>query len=216
MTFQCSSLHSWELQRWSPSSLEHPINKHPVFSEAAEIEFPRAGAILPRGEYLEVAPGDEARMSHADVHRTLGRVSSDGDRPFLHQILEFSALQPGYSRARHPANHRHLQSCLEIWRCVFKGETLIPLQGSEGGGGIFVCFCKKKKTGGIQFYTVENLARNVPDRGHSGSDPPPRRRGKKEARRPIRSGQTDGSVTMDMRVSQWKAAMGWLTGDVYQ
>lgn len=176
--FLCSSLHSWELQRWSPSSLEHPINKHPVFSEAAEIEFPRAGAILPRGEYLQVAPGDEARVSHANVHRTLGRVSSDGDRPFLHQILEFSALEPGYSRARHPANHRHLQSCWEIWRCVFKAESLTPLQGSEEGR-IFVCFYKKKKLGGIQFYTVENLARNVPDRGHSGSDPPPRRRGKK-------------------------------------
>lgn len=85
-------------------------------------------------------------MSHADVHRTLGRVSSDGDRPFLHQILEFSALQPGYSRARHPANHRHLQSCLEIRRCVFKAETLIPLQGSEDGV-FFVCFCKKKPGG---------------------------------------------------------------------
>lgn len=199
MTFQCSSLHSWELQRWSPSSLEHPINKHPVFSEAAEIEFPRAGAILPRGEYLEVAPGDEARMSHADVHRTLGRVSSDGDRPFLHQILEFSALQPGYSRARHPANHRHLQSCLEIWRCVFKGETLIPLQGSEEGGGFLFVFVKKK-TGGIQFYTVENLARNVPDRGHSGSDPPPRRRGKKR-----RVGQSGAAKRTE--VSRWTCVL---------
>lgn len=35
------------------------------------------------------------------------------------------------------------------------------------------------KKGGIQFYTVENLARNVPDRGHSASNPPPRSRGKK-------------------------------------
>ena len=39
----------------------------------------------------------------------------------------------------------------------------------------FFWFCEK---GGFQFYTVENLAKNVPDRGHSGSDPPPRRRGK--------------------------------------
>lgn len=102
-------LHSWELERWRPSSLEHPINKHPVFSEASEIEFPRAGAIFSRGEYFEVPPGDEAGVSHADVHRALRGVPADGHRPFLHQILEFSALKPGYSRPRHPAYHRHLQ-----------------------------------------------------------------------------------------------------------
>lgn len=59
---------------------------------------------------------------------------------------------------------------------MFEAETLKRLQGNEEGVFFFFVFVK---TGGIQFYTVENLARNVPDRGHSGSDPPPRRRGKK-------------------------------------
>lgn len=103
-----SILHSWKLERWSTSSLEHPINKHPVFSKTSKIEFSRASAIFSRGEYFEVPPGDEAGVSHADVHWTLRGVPADGHRPFLHQILEFSALQPGYSRPRHPAYHRHL------------------------------------------------------------------------------------------------------------
>ena len=85
-------LHPWELERWSPSSLEHPINKHPVFSQASEIELPRARAVLSRGEYFEVPPGDEAGVSHAHVHRALRGVPADGHRLFLHQILEFSAL----------------------------------------------------------------------------------------------------------------------------
>lgn len=101
-------LHSWKLERWSPSSLEHPINKHPVFSKASEVEFPRARAIFSRRKYLKVPPGDEAWVSHADVHRTLWGVPTDGYRPFLHQILEFSALKPGYRRHRHPACDRHL------------------------------------------------------------------------------------------------------------
>lgn len=63
-----SILHPWELERWSPSSLEHPIHKHPVFSKASEVEFPGAGAVFSRSEYLEVSPGDEAGVSHADVH----------------------------------------------------------------------------------------------------------------------------------------------------
>lgn len=171
-----SILHSWKLQRWSPSSLEHPINKHPVFSETSKIEFPRASAIFPRSEYFEVPSGDEARVPHTDVHRTLRRVPPDGDRPFLHQILEFSALKPGYSRPRHPAYHRHLQRYLvEFWRCVLSGNVWAV--AGNWRGDIFLVLWKR----GIQFYTVENLARNVPDRGHSGSDPPPRRRGKREA-----------------------------------
>lgn len=107
-----TNLHSWKLERWSPSSLEHTINKHPVLSEASEIEFPGASAVLSCGEYFEVPPRDEAGVSHADVHRALRRVPANGHRPFLHQILEFSALQPGYRRPRHPAYHRHLQRCL--------------------------------------------------------------------------------------------------------
>lgn len=112
-------LHPWKLQRWSPSSLEHPVNKHPVFSEAPEVEFPRASAVLPGGEYLEMPPGYEAGVPHADVHGTLRGVPADGHRPFLHQILEFSALQPGYRRPRHPAHHRHLPRCpLKIGSCA--------------------------------------------------------------------------------------------------
>lgn len=93
-----ASLHSWKLKRWSPSSLKHPINEHPVFSEAAEVELPRACAVLSRSEYFEVPPGDEAGVSHANVHRALRGVPADGHRPLLHKILEFSALQPGYRR----------------------------------------------------------------------------------------------------------------------
>ena len=101
-------LHSRKLQRWSPSPLEHPVHEHPVFPQAAEVELPGAGAVLSRREYLEVPPRDEAGVSHADVHGALRRVPADGHRPFLHQVLEFSALEPGYSRPRHPAYHRHL------------------------------------------------------------------------------------------------------------
>lgn len=79
--------------------------------------------------------------------------------------------------------------------------------------GGFFWFCEK---GGIQFYTVENLARNVPDRGHSGSDPPPRRRGKKEEPRPMKSGQTDGSTAIDNPVSQWETGLGRQMCGVYQ
>lgn len=104
--------HSGELQRWSPSSLEHPVHEHPVFTEAPQIELPRASAVFSGGENLQMPPGDEARVGHAHVHRALRRVPADSHRPLLHQVFEFSALQPGYRRPRHPAYHRHLQG---VW-----------------------------------------------------------------------------------------------------
>lgn len=161
-----SSLHSWKLERWCPSSLEHPINKHPVFPQASEIEFPGATAVFSCGEYFEVSPGDEARVSHANIHWALRGVPANGHRPFLHQIFEFSALQPGYRRPRHHAYHRHL-----LWQSFGVVRQAQTWSFKFEVGAKFRVLSK-----GNPIYTVENLARNVPGRGQSGSDPPPRRR----------------------------------------
>lgn len=69
--WKAETAHSRELQWWGPSSLEHSVYKHPVFSQTPEVEFPRACAIFAGGEYFEVPPGDEARVSHADIHGAL-------------------------------------------------------------------------------------------------------------------------------------------------
>lgn len=119
--------HSGQLQRRCPSPLEHAVHEDAVLAEAAQVEVPSAaaggscGVSLRRrrrpvragrwrrrgssGEDLQVAPGDEAGVAHAHVHRTLRRVAADGHRALLHEVFELSALQPRHGRRR---RRRHL------------------------------------------------------------------------------------------------------------
>lgn len=115
--------HSGQLQRRRPPPLEHAVHEDAVLAEAAQVEVaPAGGRGVPLsgrrrpvrsgrwrrrgrgGEDLQVAPGDEAGVAHAHVHRALRRVAADGHRALLHQVLELPALQPRHGRRR----RRHL------------------------------------------------------------------------------------------------------------
>lgn len=99
---------------------------------------------------------------------------------------------------------------------------LPPPSSKVSGGDLEVCVERKRisgcrglkrgsfwgvcETGGIQFYTVENLARNVPDRGHSGSDPPPWRREKKRSSGQSKAAKLTEVVGQAIRSANGKAA----------
>ena len=91
--------------------MEHTVHAHAILAEAAQVEVAaRVGPGLRRRlrgrpalaaavaaawgrEDLEVAPRDEARVAQAHVHRALRRVSPDGHRALLHQVLKLTALE---------------------------------------------------------------------------------------------------------------------------
>lgn len=92
--------HSRQLQGWRPPPQKHPVHEHPVFPQTAQIKLSsaraRACVLGRRGEDLQVPAGDEARVAHAHVHRTLRRVPTHRHRALLHHILKLAALQTSH------------------------------------------------------------------------------------------------------------------------
>lgn len=104
--------HARQLQRRRPAPLEHPVHEHAVLAETAQVEVAarvrpglrgfRGGSAMAaaRGrEDLQVAPRDEARMTHAHIYRALRRVAPDGHRTLLHEVLELAAFEPRHGPA---------------------------------------------------------------------------------------------------------------------
>ena len=189
-------LHPRELQRGCPTPQEHPVHEHPVFAQASQIEISTARSIFTRRENLQVSPGYEARVAHADVHGALRRVPPDGHRAFLHQVFEFSALQPGDRRPRQPANHRHLKELGGLFhKCLVETPECRRL-GSDFRIGTLM---GKSQIRGESKFKMKNLEGNVPGSGTAA--PTHRRNTERKGRRESQPNPDWGLIQREWHIS---------------
>lgn len=59
-------------------------------------------------EHLQVLPGNEARVTHIDIHISPAAVSADSDMLLTHQVLEVAALEASDGSACHLGGPLHL------------------------------------------------------------------------------------------------------------